>query len=1154
MQATNPLPNDRSLVSLPPPMVAGVAGPARPPPPVASQNPKLPASIERPGHSRGKSRGKTRSPVPHPDAAAPLAEESKGQPVAPHNAAAKTQANSIYGVKPQPPVRKHRKKHAAPKVDAETGPATQFVGEEHNKHREKSQKRRADKAEEGTEAQGKPKQALESTYGIAQGQLHAELAAAKKARHHRHHKSNKRGGGVDADTEAAAAKEKAKVDEAEPGKAAGDAAAGEEQPIQKAVEAKVEAEAVAETEEKPAEQHHHRHHGAKSNKPDMADAGAENGVFPTGEVNTATAAAPPAHAGVEPPKVEPLSEEVKPNLGEDHGADSAAIQLKPAEETKPESLPAVQAQAEIPAPPVADPVQPEPARQQSPAVELQPDAIRSVPPEAPNAKSASEPAEPPEDKKPTIAQPEATVPEDKKEAAPTEKVIEEAANATTEQKQPPPTIVVVSSAAPSSPVAVPGKSTDGCVSVPASAAVSPPGETVQDGVESPASTKPKNTHSHRHHKSSRQPLSGIVPVPVSVPLPDVSPPTIADLAASPPPIQETALRSGDSREIELTLKVRVSVAASQLTPNRVELPPDTAGPDANAENEAATDTRKPAAETVLLVSPAEEIKQYTPTVTDLAAVPNNNNCETTKTGAVAPIEEKPKHEEEQQQEEEQKAELARKNEDTEYESGSWSSEDPDEKSQQPSPLPVQDTQPTCRTIVGKSDPEEPKPMVNILYSKVMLALVVANLVVVVALACFVAYSFAYLKGTGDRMRDVRASGPRRLLEVKNASASVGQMFTATNSNLSSTVDSWGSVWDFEGTMARLKDINESSELVHNESADIYTLVAKKVDAEMLALPTMIESYATTIETNLDTLALSVDEAIDLIPNMLYLVGCIGARLPGIDSTVKSASTAFSAFSTTMQNYLSNTLPQTYYMNKFLSLTTFLFYSKSLTSAPPAKKVAIISMSSSYVYLHSLIVPSLFPGVTFDPLIYTTDTATGWQYALPSYNAVMFDFADTYLTTAGFATSAQKSLVAFMDRGGSVMFTHGTLPSKAITWDSDLYKYCGTGTTTRTTAYPTSSVDLNTAKACHQIIAYPNDLTTKNPLAVSPTHSEPWAATTATQLYGFNALVDTYLTARTNGTQRCAVTEAGHTYAFASDEKALYNNVGYWMLYSHYGGN
>ncbi len=897
MKATNTLSNHRTP-SVPPPQR------------ITFQSLQLDIKLKRAEHSHGKSRGKTHSPVPHSE------EKNNGQRIAPSHAEAKPQPKPAYGTEPLP-MRKPRKKQAAPKAGAdETDADVQFV-ERGRKRRQKSKEHRADKAEEGTEVQ----------HGIAQGQPGEE----EKVRRPLNHKDNKRGGGLDADAKTAATMENAKVHDAGPGKV-------EEQPIQKAVEA----EAVAETEEKPA-----KHHRANRSKRNMA----ENDVFPTRETNTIPAAASSAWENSEAPKVEPFFEVFKPE-GEDHNADVISEHF----------------------------AQPEPATKQLPTAELRQDAIRSVPPETLNVKSALKLAGSPEDKKYIFAQPEATVPDDKKEEAErVDKIVEN---------------VVVSSAAPPSPAAVMGKSADDGVSVP------------------------------------------------------------------------------------------------------------------------------PAAQTVLLVSPVEEIKQYTPTLTDLTP----NNDETAKTGAPAPIEE------------EGQPESARKNEDTEYESGSWSSENPDEKPQPPTP--VQDTQPTCRTV-DKLAPEVTKPPESILCSKLMLALMVSNLVMVLALVCFVAYSVVNLKGAGSRMRDVRASGPRRILETKNASASVVQMFNATDSDVNSTMSSWGSLWNiggFENTMAQY------------ESADTYTLAATKVDTEMSVLPTLIGNYANTI----DALASSINGRLTLVPNMLYLVGYNSAHLSSIDSTVKSTSSAFSTFSTTMQTYLSNILPRTYYMSKFLSLTTCIFYSKSLTYAMPTKKVAIISADSANVYLPKLIDSSLFPNTIFDPLIYTTDTATGWQYSLPQYSAVMFDFYDGY--TSAFSTTAQESLVAFMNRGGNVMFPYGTLTRLSTTWDSALYTYCGIDITTGTNTVYTTHADLNAANACHQIIAYPNDLTKKSWLLVSPTYSEPWAATNAKQLYGFNNFIDTYLTAITNGAQKCVVTDAGYSYTFTADEKALFNNVGYWMLYNHYGGN
>ncbi len=236
----------------------------------------------------------------------------------------------------------------------------------------------------------------------------------------------------------------------------------------------------------------------------------------------------------------------------------------------------------------------------------------------------------------------------------------------------------------------------------------------------------------------------------------------------------------------------------------------------------------------------------------------------------------------------------------------------------------------------------------------------------------------------------------------------------------------------------------------------------------------------------------------------------------------------------------------------VSLANFAVYTPSLKLSSPTKRIAILSIPGE-VHLPDVLNSTLV-NAAIEDIIYTTSDASSWMYSLALYNTVMLDFLDSYSGHVDLTSVPQKYLVAFMDHGGSVMFSHDTITSSG--WDPDIYKYCGISTSVKSGLW-TAGVYKYSPNACHQIFIYPNDMTTVDPLDTSTFHDVICSLNGAALLYGYGTNFEHfYLLAMTNATstQRCIVTSAGHTTTLTSNENKVMNNVAYWLLYNHYGEN
>ncbi len=752
--------------------------------------------------------------------------------------------------------------------------------------------------------------------------------------------------------------------------------------------------------------------------------------------------------------------------------------------------------------------------------------------------------------------------------------------------------------APDKEVASTSEVNVGTAAIPSCASRTPSAETLQDGVV-PATTKypalkPKSRQNQKRYLSShRGPLSGIVPASLGV-----------------KPIDPQAAEENDKVGIEVpgsskndNDEVHIGISQNRFgnVPNIKLIPPipDTAAAD-TADNANGKNPSQTAEVTRIMVQQTEEIKQYTPTVNDVnlnasrAAIPGiipeneappSSSREMLKSSARDDAAED-SYESHSYSSGENNAEVGGETanhvaatnpgrvwtlggENVEsYESGSFESKAANENDNKTpaaeesyeshsyagdSAAVPGETAPECESpakiVLVEAKPELPK---NFVYSRLVLVFVILNLMAIATAFCLGAVAYSSARRTRSRLKTLRTTTARRLEELYNGTSNIGASFSASRASISDTFGQRDSLWDLQDVVSALSPINDSASTWNGSVSSLYTTIAAKVDGEMAVLPALITNYATQIGTALDNLKSTLDSCLAYAPSILNLISEIRSKLPSVTSTVESTASTLSTFSTTMEAYIADITPKLLYSKGYKTQTTFNFYPTSMTCAIPAKKILLVSVPGDY-HLASVLDTSLV-SATITNMDYGLDT-TDWPYQLPDYNALMFDLHDGYYTVVTFGTLAQQSMIAFMDRGGSVMFSHDTMGSTASGWDSNLYTYCGINAASIATTY-TTSVDKYTSNTCHQIYSYPNDMTSFSSLTVVTTHNSPYQVSTGALLYGYVSFQYVYLAAKASSTtsQRCAITTAGHTSTLNGNENKLMNNVAYWLVHTHYGGN
>lgn len=662
------------------------------------------------------------------------------------------------------------------------------------------------------------------------------------------------------------------------------------------------------------------------------------------------------------------------------------------------------------------------------------------------------------------------------------------------------------------------------VEVPATAEVTVPAAIAEPETNrSPKSrSKAKSKSKHAHHKKP-SPLTGIVPAPISVPLNAYNPQAEPVLPPSEHPTEQPAK--------EEAKKITPTVSDIQGEPIKIPVPPPLPVPTVIAL------TPKPAAEGTAPFmstnepSPAEasyESGSYDSieeprlvVALDNPAPPLPGEEESYESGSCASASDP------------EPPVVAGES----YESGSYSG-----GGESGIAVPERSgggKEPGCEPVVidGKN-------------AHFILLLLFANLLLVLTVGSVIICNAVEIRRTRSRLKGIRSAGAAWNQAQQNVTSTINDSFSSATSNRSS---------EFELQAATFFDpgINMSEILARSADVQNFSISSNESITAMLGsedqVPDLLETTTQTVCDRLDSANQYFDTLFTSTYPLMTAMQALVSALASASTVRTSAETTLLACKSTLESSIPTVMDTIQYINAFFEVTTAWFHPGSMMVAKKAKRVILISVNSANVYMRSVLDTS----VMNSQIDYVYFSSSGWYYSLNFYDAVIFDCLDGYNDHATFDTFVQKSMVAFMDRGHAILFSHDVFSQSG--WDADLYKYCGIAQQSTDNSYSSTIYKYSASNACHQIFSYPNDLFTATSINTQETHG-PRTSTLlgADLLYGLGGYTYFYLVARTNttSTQKCAISMAGHNTPLATAEKQILNNVAYWMVHEdyHYGGH
>ncbi len=424
--------------------------------------------------------------------------------------------------------------------------------------------------------------------------------------------------------------------------------------------------------------------------------------------------------------------------------------------------------------------------------------------------------------------------------------------------------------------------------------------------------------------------------------------------------------------------------------------------------------------------------------------------------------------------------------------------------------------------------------------KVNVALIILNLLMAAAVIGLNIYGYTKVRSVHGEAKQIHSRAQATTAGMAALEVSSGRSLETIRAGLAPQFSQVNVTCTekMERVVAACADIKVWMQAIVATLTDIYNKLANQ-DSTSGA----IKDDSTEIMSQLGTLKTSMDT---YFPDSTTALALLQSSTTGLATDITkmgTVNTQLTSLSTTITPLIAETVVNSQYIDSFLGGSNLLSSTASVTFGRKTRKLLIVSITGTY-YLLNYIDTTVITG-TIDTVAYASD----WIYSLPYYDVLLFDLCDSYSTNAKFSTDVQNAVLAFIQRGGSVLATHDVI-DYTVEWVAGIYPYFGTALLTHDLVMKTTEYK-NTANACHQIFQKPNDFSTMTSITTTTVHATYNYATTGKLLmyddsgYPYLIVKETISGSRVT---RCAYTAAGHTSTLTADEGKLIANVIYWLNY------
>ncbi len=428
--------------------------------------------------------------------------------------------------------------------------------------------------------------------------------------------------------------------------------------------------------------------------------------------------------------------------------------------------------------------------------------------------------------------------------------------------------------------------------------------------------------------------------------------------------------------------------------------------------------------------------------------------------------------------------------------------------------------------------------------KVLLTLLVLNMALSCVVGGFGVYLFIkvrHMRAVADEYKEKTEASAEGYVVLRQktgqsiavAKASIATGFAAlTASSYSDRLNKIISACD---------EIKAWVQAIQTTSGEIYTLLT--TDTGFVGALTTKTSQIVGDIGNMQT---SMENAFSSTSTSRSIITSITNKASSADSTVNTMTSNLNTLNTGILTPGDEAIANTQYLKSYLAGASFFSSPASIACAVKKKTILIVSASATNIVI-STIIATTGMNAQVDRVIFTSD----WVYSLPYYDLLIFDIFPNYYNTYSFSSTIQICVLAFLQRGGSVLMTIDIIDA-ATAWNSAVYTYFGVSYNSPKNSATATSVSVSSANACHQIFRKPNDLTALTSISVKTVTSAYSTGVAANLLLSYNGGSNPYLTAAetvvsTSYTTRAAYLTAGSTGSFTGDETKLIHNVIYWLL-------